>query len=171
MTGPAIDPATFMPSRDQAASEPADKLPDELYIGFVDSLLADTSPVFFSALSIAAIEMIAAIAAKNLLLCYWTSAPLFVAAIRLCFMQRLAQRRPIADMEVARKHELIFAIGAAATLTTISTWALAAYCLTDDPFVRVISVTMTIAFAFSMTTRNFAIDKGLCFRLFRPMFP
>jgi diguanylate cyclase (GGDEF)-like protein len=160
-----------MPSRNQAASEPADRLPDELYIGFVDSLLADTSPVFFSALSVTAIEMVAAIAARNLFLCYMTAAPLIVAAVRLYFMENIARRRPIHNIEVAGRQEFIFAIGAAASLTAISTWAFAAYCVTDDPFVRVISVSMTIAFAFSMTTRNFAIYRGSTLQIIAAYVP
>ena len=155
-----MDPVTFMPSRNQVASAPADKLPDELYISFVDSLSVDASPVFFSALSITIIEMVAAIAANNLTLCYLTTAPLVIAAIRLCFMHNLARHRPIRNIEVANRQEFIFAIGAAASLTTISVWALATFCVTDDPFVRFISASMTIAFAFAMTTRNFAIYRG-----------
>ena len=168
---PSHRSGNLMPSRNQAASAPADKLPDELYISFVDSLLVDASPVFFSALSVTLIEMVAAISAGNLILCYLTAAPLAVAAIRLYFMRNLARHRPIPNIEVAGRQEFIFAIGAAATLTTISTWALVAYCVTEDPFVRVISVTMTIAFAFSMTTRNFAIYRGSTLQIIAAYVP
>ena len=149
-----------MPTRNQAASAPADQLPDELYISFVDSLLVDTSPVFFSALSVTVIEMVASIAAGHLILCYLATAPLIVAAVRLCFMHNLARHIPISSIEIAHRQEFIFAIGAAASLSAISGWSFAAFCVTEEPFVRFISASMTIAFAFAMTTRNFAIYRG-----------
>ena len=45
-------------------------------------------------------------------------------------------------------------------MTAISGWSFAAFCVTEEPFVRFISASMTIAFAFAMTTRNFAIYRG-----------
>jgi diguanylate cyclase (GGDEF)-like protein len=157
--------------RQQTDSAPSDKMPDELYIGFVDSLLVDTGPVFSSALSVTIVELFAAIVAKNLVLCYLATAPLLVAVVRLCFMQKLAQRRPIPNVEVASKHELVFAIGAAATLTTISAWTLTAFWVSEDPFVRFISATTTVAFAFSMTTRNFAIYRGSMLQIVAAFVP
>jgi diguanylate cyclase (GGDEF)-like protein len=143
-----------------SGSRPDDKLPDELYISFVDSLVVDTSAVFSSTLSVAAIQIVAALAARNLVLCYLATVQLFVGSVRLYFMHRLSLRRPIASVEIASQQELIFAIGAAATLAALSAWAFAAFCLTDDAMIRFVAATMTIAYAFGMTTRNFAIYRG-----------
>ena len=98
-----------MPTRNQAASAPADQLPDELYISFVDSLLVDTAPVFFSALSVTVIELVASIAAGHLILLLAT-APLIVAAVRLAFLHNLARHIPISSIEIAHRQEFIFAL-------------------------------------------------------------
>ena len=137
-----------------------DSLPDELYISFVDGLLIDAKSVFLSALAVTVIEIVGAISAGSLLLAGLSASQLIVAAGRLYFMNLHAQHLPSRTVEIARREERRFAIGAISSLTALSLWTLLAFCVTDNGFPRFSAATMTIAFAFGMSTRNFAIYRG-----------
>jgi hypothetical protein len=70
------------PRSDHSAS--TDELPDEIYIGFVDGLLADVVPVVvLSAVAVTVGEIAAAVAAKCLILAVAAPAQLLIAAVRL----------------------------------------------------------------------------------------
>lgn len=138
-----------------------EKLPDAAYVEFVDGLLIDAAPVFNAALSVSVIEMIAALAAGSGALAYGATAQLLVGALRLYFMHLHMKKRPIVNVEIARKHELIFAVGVIASLATLSIWTLAAFAVTDNNFTRLLGTSMTIAYTFSTLTRSFAIYRGV----------
>jgi diguanylate cyclase (GGDEF)-like protein len=147
--------------RVQANSAPGGELPDDLYIGFVDSLLVDVAAVFFAALVVTIIEVVAAAAAGSEILWVCSALQLFICAIRLYFMDLHARNRPGANVEAAHRQERLFAIGAISSLAAVSLWTLLAFCVTDNGFTRFSAATMTIAFAFGMSTRNFAIYRGV----------
>ena len=72
-----------------------------------------------------------------------------------------ARNRPGANVEAAHRQERLFAFGAISSLAAVSLWTLLAFCVTDNGFTRFFAATMTIAFAFGMSTRNFAIYRGV----------
>jgi len=157
--------------RKRASCGSDDNLSEQLYISFVDSLLVDGKSVFFSALSVTGIEIVAAIAAKSLFLCELSTSQLIVCAIRLFFMQLHARKVPSANIEIARKQEFMFAIGAVSSLAALSLWTLAAFWVTDNGFVWLLGATMTIAYVFGMLTRNFAIYRGITMQLIAAFVP
>jgi len=138
-----------------------DQLPDELYIQFVDGLLVDAKSVFLSALAVTAIEIVGSIAAHSLLLAELSLSQLLVAACRLYFMHLHARHLPSRTVEAARRQERRFAIGAISSLAALSLWTLATFCLTRVGFPSLLGATMTIAYAFGMQTRGFAIYRGI----------
>jgi PAS domain S-box-containing protein len=150
---------------------PDHELPDNLYIGFVDSLLKDVAPIFFAALAVTAIYSVAAIAARSTVLLYGAALQLLVAAIRLVFLGFHARNTPSASVLVAARQESRFAIGAICSLTALSLWTFAAFCLTDDNFTRFLGATTTISFAFGMQTRAFAIYRGINLQLVAAFVP
>jgi hypothetical protein len=134
---------------------PTDELPDEIYIGFVDSLLTDiVSVVLLSAVAVTCGELAAAIAAKSLILAITALAQLLIAAARLQLANRHARNIPSPTVGIARMREKIFSAGAVVSLTALSSWTLLAFCVTDNNFAHFIGVSMTIAYAFSLMSRS-----------------
>ena len=142
-------------------SNQPDQLPDELYIGFVDGLLVDAAPVFAAALAATSMEIVAAIAAKSTILLGASAAQPAIAAVRLFCLHQHATHLPSATVKIARRREVIFATGASASLAAMSLWTLLAYWVTNDSFTQFLSATMTIAYAFGMLTRSYAIYRGV----------
>jgi diguanylate cyclase (GGDEF)-like protein/PAS domain S-box-containing protein len=139
----------------------AGELPDEMYIAFVDGLVADVVPVFFSAVAVSCGEIAAAVSARNLVLLSGAIAPLFVAAGRLYFLDIHSRSIPSATVEIARKQEWIFSVGALASLAALSIWTFLAFCLTQNSFTQFLGVSMTTAYAFNLMSRSYATYRGV----------
>ena len=152
-------------------SAPTDELPDELYIGFVDGLLVDVAPVFLSALTAASVQIVIAIACRSTLLFATSAAQPAIAAIRLFHLHRLAKQAPSRTLETARRHETAFAIGACASLAGISLWTLLSFCVTREAFGQFLGSTITIAYAFGMLSRSYAIYRGFNLQLVAAFLP
>ena len=150
---------------------PDEKLPDELYINFVDGFLVDAKAAFYSALSVTFIEIVGAIAAKSTILLAAAPLQLVVCVIRLYLMDIHERKRPILKVEIARKQELMFAVGVISSLAALSLWTLLAFCVSESGFTRLLGVTMTIAYAFAILTRSFAIYRGMNFQLLAAFVP
>jgi len=151
---------------------PTDDLPDEIYIGFVDGLLADVVPiVLLSAVAVTCGEIAAAVAAKSPILACAAAGQLLIAWARLCLARRHAKNLPSPTVEVARKRERIFSAGALASLTALSSWTLLAFYVTDNNFAQFIGVSMTTAYAFSLMSRSYAIYRGVNLQLMGAFLP
>jgi diguanylate cyclase (GGDEF)-like protein len=153
------------------ASALSGELPDELYIEFVDGLLADAAPVLFSALAATSMEIVAAVASRSILLLAASAAQPAIAAVRLFYLHRHAKQLPSTTIRIARRHETAFAIGACASLAAMSLWTLLSYCVTRDSFTQFLGATMTIAYAFGMLTRSYAIYRGVKVQLAAAFLP
>jgi diguanylate cyclase (GGDEF)-like protein len=147
---------------DRFDAEPGrrDKLPDPLYIGFVDSLLVDIRGLILSAIATVAAAVVAAIAARSVGL--WICAILMIltCVVRWRIMKRHAESRPSPNIQVARRREFAFLAGAVSFMGLMAIWTFVAFCVTEDPFPRFLTATITISYAFGMWTRSFAIDRG-----------
>ena len=143
------------------ASAPAGELPDEMYIEFVDGLVADVVPVFFSAVAVTCGEIVAALSAKNLVLLSGAIAPLFAAAGRLYFLNIHSRSIPSATVAIARRQEWTFSLGALSSLATLSLWTLLAFSLTENSFTQFLGVSMTTAYAFNLMSRSYATYRGV----------
>ena len=153
-------------------SATSDELPDEIYIGFVDGLLADVVPiVLLSAVAVTCGEIAAAIAAKSLILGYAAAAQLLIASVRLYFAKRHARVVPSPTVEIAHRQELIFSTGALFSLSALSSWTLLAFYVTDNNFAQFIGVSMTTAYAFSLMSRSYAIYRGVNSQLLGAFVP
>jgi hypothetical protein len=158
-------------ARRSDTSTPTDQLPDEIYIAFVDGLLSDVVPVvLFSAIAVTFGEIAAAIAARQPVLLYAATSQLSIAAVRLYFVRRHARCVPSATVEIARKQERIFSFGALLSLFGLSLWSLLAFSVTDNSFAQFIGVSMTIAYAFSLMSRSYAIFLASIYSSSQPLF-
>jgi len=148
-----------------------DILSDELYISFVDGLLVDAKSVFLSAIAVTVIEIVGAIAAVSPALATLSVSQLLVAAGRLYFMGVHARQLPSRTVAAARRQERRFAIGAISSLAALSLWTLATFFLKPVGFPSLLGTTMTIAYAFGMQTRGFAIYRGVAANLIAAYVP
>jgi diguanylate cyclase (GGDEF)-like protein len=153
------------------ASALGGELPDELYIEFVNGLLSDAAPVLLSALTATSVEIVNAVACRSTLLLATCAAQPAIAAIRLFHLHRLAKLAPSRTVEVARRHETAFAIGACASLAAISLWTLLSFYVTREAFTQFLGATMTIAYAFGMLSRSYAIYRGFNLQLVAAFLP
>ena len=88
-----------------------------------------------------------------------------IAGVRLGLARRHARNLPSPTVEAARMRERIFSAGALVSLTALSSWTLLAFCVTDNNFAHFIGVSMTIAYAFSLSraaTRSTAGSTSSC---------
>jgi diguanylate cyclase (GGDEF)-like protein/PAS domain S-box-containing protein len=136
------------------------KMPDALYIAFVDSLLVETKGLILSGAAVIAAGVAAAIAANSVSLWVCAALMLVVTLVRLCFMMLHGRSRPSADIATARYRETTFVVGAVAYMGLLAMWTLVAFWVSDDGFTRFLTATFTISYAFGMWTRSFAIDRG-----------
>jgi diguanylate cyclase (GGDEF)-like protein len=148
-----------------------DNLSDELYISFVDGLLVDAKSVFLSAVAVTVIEIAGAVAAVSPALAALSVSQLLVAAGRLYYMSVHARQLPSRTVAIARRQERRFAIGAISSLAALSLWTLATFFLKPVGFPSLLGTTMTIAYAFGMQTRGFAIYRGVSANLFAAYVP
>ena len=86
-------------SRNPANSLPGAKIPDAMYMGFVDSHLVDIKALVLSSLVVIAAQVVVAIAANSV--CLWISAAgmTLVCAVRLYVMALHARNRPSASLK------------------------------------------------------------------------
>src|SRR5271166_4026946 len=150
--------------RTDAFATPAE-LPDELYIAFVDGLVADVVPIFSSAVAVTCGEIAAAVAVRSPVLLYGSVAPLLVAAVRLNFLNAHLRSIPSANVAIARKQEWTFSLGALASLATLSLWTMLAFWVTSNSFTQFIGVSMTTAYAFNLMSRSYATYRGINLQL------
>jgi diguanylate cyclase (GGDEF)-like protein len=144
-----------------AVSGLASKMPDALYIGFVDSLLVEIKGLLLSCVAVTAAGIATATAAHSLSLWACTAIMLLVGLIRLRLMMLHARSRPSPSVAIARRRENRFVIGAVAHMAVLAIWTLVAFLVTDDGFTRFLTASTTLVYAFGMWTRSFAIDKGI----------
>ena len=157
--------------QDHKSTEHDRDLPDELYISFVDRLFLDVVPVFSSAITVTIVQIVAAIAAKSLLLAYCSTIQLFIAAIRLYFIRLHEKKGPSSSVEIAGQEEQKFTYGAFASLAGVALWCLIAFYETENGFTRYLGSTVTIAYAFGMLTRTSAIYRGINLQLVAAFVP
>ncbi len=144
-----------------AISGLVNKMPDALYIAFVDSLLVEVKGLILSIVAVTSAGIATAIAAHSVSLWICTALMLLVSLIRLHVMTLHARSRPSPNVAVARSRETKFVVGAVTYMALMAIWTLVAFWVTDDGFTRFLTAATTIVYAFGMWTRSFAIDKGI----------
>ena len=153
------------------ASTPAGELPDDLYIELVDGLRSDAAPLLLSALTATSVQVVTAVACGSRLLLATSAVQPAIAAIRLFYLHRHAKQAPSSTVEIARRHEAAYAIGACTSLAAISLWTLLSFCVTRDGFTQFLGPTVTVAYAFGMLSRSYAIYRGFNLQLVAAFLP
>jgi diguanylate cyclase (GGDEF)-like protein len=147
-----------LPTHDQSARQ---ELPDELYIGFVDNLLVEVRSLILACTASVTAALVAAIASRSVSLWACAGLMLLLSFVRMHFQLVHANNRPSPNIDAARNREKIFVAGATAQMALLSIWTLVAFVVTDEGFVRFLTMTVTLPYAFGMWTRSFALDRGM----------
>ncbi len=150
-----------MASRPASAEPQAGvNIPDDMYIGFVDTHLVDVPALVFASLVIVAAQVVAALATNNGWLWACVAGMVVIGAGRVALMVDHARHRPSGSLQAARRREFAYLLGVIAYLLALGVWAFAALVVTDDGFTRLFAVTMAMCYALGMWTRSFAIRRG-----------
>src|SRR5947209_17989768 len=88
------------------------KMPDALYIGFVDSLLVEIRALILSTVAVTLAGLVAAYAAQSAALWIFIGVMALVNVVRMHFMVLHSKSRPSPDVATASRRETIFVIGA-----------------------------------------------------------
>src|SRR5580693_4038877 len=147
-----------LPTHDQSTRQ---ELPDELYIGFVDNLLVEVRSLFLASTAGVTAALVAAIASRSVSLWACAGLMLLLSFVRMHFQLVHANNRPSPNIDAARNREKIFVAGATAQMALLSIWTLVAFVVTDEGFVRFLTMTVTLPYAFGTWTRSFALDRGM----------
>ncbi len=147
-------------SRNPASSLPGNKIPDAMYMGFVDSHLVDIRALVLASLVVIAAQCVVAFVNHNIWLWGCAASMALVSVMRLYFMIAHARNRPSVDMKAARKREIEYAFGVMSYIAALGLWAFVTFCVTEDGFSRLLATTLAICYAFGMWTRSFAISRG-----------
>jgi diguanylate cyclase (GGDEF)-like protein len=147
-----------------APSSPQDRplsLAEARYISLVDKLLVEVKWLVRYGAAASFAGVLAAAATQNTVLWIYAGLIFLTTCFRLLIMRWHARGRPSASVEIAEKYETAYALGVISFMGVLSTWTLAAFWVSDDAFVRCLTFSSTISYAFGMLARSFAINKGM----------
>jgi len=149
--------------RDRAACPPGEQVSfaQARYISFVDELLVEVKWLICYGSAVTLAGVTAAIAARSVALWIYVGLIILTTALRFAIMRWHEKGRPSANLAVAQRYEAGYAIGVVVFMAVLSTWTLVAFWVTNDAFVRCLTFSSTIAYAFGMLARSFAINKGI----------
>jgi diguanylate cyclase (GGDEF)-like protein len=138
----------------------ASELPPEIYIPLVDSLYKEGRTLLVGSI----------MAVGAVLTTYWKTGEVWllactiaiglVAAARGWDMRAYARSsRAVRTTDDARHWERRYAAGAAASVALLGIWCFACFAATADPFARLVSFSMTIAYVVGISGRNFGSGR------------
>lgn len=148
------------------------RIPNEIYIPLVDSLFKEARSLLLGTL----FSFLAMVA------CYWkTGAWLFLVwAVAFCLVAAVRfwgireYNRSNTDnltREDAERWERFYVAGATASVSILSTWCFLAFAITTEPFVQLISFSMTIGYIIGIFGRNFGNSKFATIQTFCAWLP
>jgi diguanylate cyclase (GGDEF)-like protein len=144
-----------LPLREQTAGVPLD-----IYVSVVDALYELRKSLFIGALASCLAVLLTAWKAANWTLFGFAVAIAAVAIMRFVDMAGYFRVRPTLKTVAAfRKWEHRYIFGAAVHATLLGGWTFATFYVTDDPFSRLFSFGVTLAYMIGTPGRNFASDR------------
>jgi diguanylate cyclase (GGDEF)-like protein len=132
-------------------------LPPEVYLPLVDSLFKEGTALFMGVIFVVGSVFATYLKTSDPWILFCAVAILIVAIARGIMMHAYGRMRAaVKTVEVARRWEYRYSIGAAIILALLSFWCFIAFSRTSDPFANLVSFTMTLAYAAGIFGRNFA---------------
>jgi diguanylate cyclase (GGDEF)-like protein/PAS domain S-box-containing protein len=135
-------------------------LPPDIYIPLVDALYADVRSLFLGSGAASLAALLTAWKTGQLVLLGCALALVGVAALRAVDMRKYARVRPsLTTVQAVGAWEQRYIVGAAVYAGLLGGWTFLTFYLTDDPFSRLFSFGVTLAYMVGTPGRNFASDR------------
>jgi diguanylate cyclase (GGDEF)-like protein len=132
-------------------------VPLEVYASLVDALYDVRQSLFIGSLAASLAALLTAWKSGDWILLGFAIAIGLVAWLRTLDMRTYVRLRPtLASAEEFGRWERRYVIGAAAYVALLSGWTLAAFVETSDPFIRLFSFSVALAYMIGISGRNFA---------------
>ena len=136
------------------------RLQAEKYTALVDSLFQERRTFLIGAVIMSGAIVMTYWKTGESLLALTATAFSALAIARLLLMSAYQRVRPkITSVATARKWEHGYLAGAAASVLIMGCWSFIAFAVTSDPYVRLVSFAMTIAFLLGVFGRNVGSGK------------
>ena len=134
--------------------------PDDVYLSLVGSLFDDARSLFVGSVAATASAAIAAWRTGEPLLLVFALAIIGVAGLRGRTMHDFHRRRgSLRSADEAAFWERRYQREAVAYVTLLGGWCVAVFTITPDPFVRLLSFSLTLVYMIGISGRNFANDR------------
>lgn len=143
-------------NRRTMAKSKENRIPDEFFIPLVDSFFKEVRSLLIGAL-IAVTAMVACFIKTDVWAFFGLALTfLLISAARLSSIVVYNRREePLSSRSEATRWEMLYASGASIAVALLGIWCWLALALTDDPFVRLVSFSITIGYLIGVFGRNF----------------
>lgn len=132
-------------------------IPIEVYSSLVDALYEIAVSYFVGSLAATLAVVVTAWQADSPTLLVFAALIALVALVRAVDMRSYARvRSSLWDKAVFQRWERRYVIGAAIYVSMLGAWCVACFVVTDDPFVRLFSFVVMVAYLIGVSGRNFA---------------
>jgi diguanylate cyclase (GGDEF)-like protein len=141
---------------------PTDKpvVPFDIYVSLVDALYGDRKSLFIGSLAASLAVLLSAVKTENWILLGFALAIAGVAYARSIEMGRYQKvKATVNTAEAMRRWEIRYVVGATTYVALLGIWSFASFLITDDPFVQILSFSVTLAYMIGVFGRNFASNR------------
>ena len=147
--------------------EGGEAAPPEIYISLVDSLYKDGRTFLVGTILVTGPAFILYWKTGQIILLNCALAIAFVACARGLLMHAYFRvRSTVTSLEVAKRWERRYLAGATVSHALLGIWCYVAFSHTSDPFVDLVSFSMTIIYAAGIFGRNFANPRFVFVQVF-----
>ena len=134
-------------------------VPLEIYASLVDALFEKPLTLMIGAGAATGAALITAARAESLVLLLFAGAIAVMAVGRLLEMRAYRRAKPgLRSHASVRKWEWQYIVTSTGYVALLGAWCVACFAITDDPFVRLFSFAMVLAYLVGIYGRNFASD-------------
>ena len=135
-------------------------LPPEIYIPLVDSLYSDGRSLFIGSVVVSLAAALTAWKTSEPFLDFFVVAFMLVTLARAVDMRGYWRTRPrLTTVAPVRHWEHRYTFGAAVFAGLLGSWAFATFYVTEDPYSRLLSFVVTMAYMVGTPGRNFASNR------------
>lgn len=150
-------PPSTQGSEKHAGARADDEIPLDIYGSLVDALFEVQTSLFVGSAAASIAAIVTAWKAESPLLFGFGIVIALVAYLRALDMRAYRRIRPsFQTADAFRYWERRYVVGAAIYVGLLGGWCLAAFVVSDDPFVRLFSFSVVLAYMIGTSGRNFA---------------
>ncbi|MGI9480181.1 MAG: ATP-binding protein [Hyphomicrobiaceae bacterium] len=137
------------------------EISDEVYISLVDSLFKEVRSLFLGSLFTGLAMAASFWKTGNWTFLIWTIAFFVVASIRIFGIHHYNRtRNPDMTRQEAERWDLLYTAGATMSVALLGSWCFLAFAITTEPYVQLVSFSMTIGYIIGIFSRNFGNPRS-----------